>query len=357
MPDYRHIQSVRAGAFYWNFWRNERLNREIDLTDGDLCGLDLREINLSKVNLQGCDLSQSSLYHSDFSMSNLDGANLSGCDLRRTMFLGASLVGANLTNARLSKADFTKANLSGANLKGAQLEFSTFIETDVTGAILTNCSIYGISVWNLKGHILNQTGLKITPGGEQEITVDDLKVAQFIYLLLNRDDLRNVLNTITSKAVLILGRFTEERKIILDAMTNELRKYNLLPMIFDFERLTSKDLTETIKILAGISLFIIADITKPRSTPLELQAIVPDYQVPLVSILQAGEEPFAMLSSLIGAYDWALEPIIIYSSKENLLSGFKEAVIERAWSKHQELQARKTAKMKSQTIDDFLENG
>jgi hypothetical protein len=40
----------------------------------------------------------------------------------------------------------------------------------------------------------------------------------------------------TSKAVLILGRFTDERKAVLDALRDELRKRNYLPILFDFDK-------------------------------------------------------------------------------------------------------------------------
>jgi len=46
-------------------------------------------------------------------------------------------------------------------------------------------------------------------------------------------------------------------------------------MMFDFERSKERDFTETIRILAGLSRFIIADITNPKSSPLELQVTMP----------------------------------------------------------------------------------
>jgi hypothetical protein len=52
--------------------------------------------------------------------------------------------------------------------------------------------------------------------------------------------------------------------------------------------------TETVRLLAGIFCFVIADITNPRSATLELQATVPECMIPFVSILEKGEEPFAM---------------------------------------------------------------
>ena len=76
----------------------------------------------------------------------------------------------------------------------------------------------------------------ITREDEPEITVDNIEVAQFIYLLLHNAKIRDVIDTITSKAVLILGRFTEERKAVLDALREELRKRDYLPILFDFEK-------------------------------------------------------------------------------------------------------------------------
>ena len=89
--------------------------------------------------------------------------------------------------------------------------------------------------------------LIITPYNEPDIAVDNLEVAQFIYLLLNNEKIRDAIDTVAKKAVLILGRFTQDRKRVLDALRMELRNKGYLPILFDFERPTTKDFTETIK--------------------------------------------------------------------------------------------------------------
>jgi hypothetical protein len=50
------------------------------------------------------------------------------------------------------------------------------------------------------------------------------------------------------------------------------------------------------------------DITGPQSTPLELQAIVPNFKVPIVPIMKAGTKPFGVFEALLD-YPWVLPPI------------------------------------------------
>jgi hypothetical protein len=188
-----------------------------------------------------------------------------------------------------------------------------------------------VSVWNIKmNERTKQQNLIITDHGEPDVTVDNIKVAQFIYLLLNNQEIRDVIDTITSKAVLILGRFSKERKPVLDALRDALRNKGFLPIVFDFERPQGRDFTETIKVLAGMCCFVIADITNPRSAPLEVQATVPDYMIPFVPILQEGEQAFAMLSDLQGKHDWALGTRT-YNSCQELIEFLDDAVINRPW--------------------------
>jgi hypothetical protein len=144
--------------------------------------------------------------------------------LSRAHFFGANLSEADLTGAVLREADLRSANLMRARLNKANLDSSTMLGADLTGADLTDCRIYGVSAWSLKMEETTQQNLVITPYDEPEITVDNIEVAQFIYLLLKKQKIREVIDTITSKVVLILGRFTDDRKAVLDALREELRK-------------------------------------------------------------------------------------------------------------------------------------
>ena len=356
-----------ANLYGANLRKSELVEADLNNTNlirADLTGamLDLAEFGGARfagATLQGASLRNASLANSDLGESqstpgaSLVCADLAGAKLTNANLTGASLQGANLEWANLYWANLTRTNLRGANLRHSNLELATLIATDLTDANLTECRMYGISTWDLRLEGAIQRNLRVTPVDEPEITVDNLEVAQFVHLLLRREKLRNVIETITSKTVLILGRFTPERKAILDALADEVRLHKLIPIIFDFERSSTRDLTETIKVLAGLSLFVIADVTNPKSSPLELQATVPDYQIPFVIIIQDSEKPFAMMDDL-KKYDWVLKPILTYRSAEALRRAFKSAVLDRAWEKHKELSNRRAIGMTTKSIEDFL---
>ena len=126
-----------------------------------------------------------------------------------------------------------------------------------------------------------------------------------------------------------------------------------LPIVFDFERPTDLDFTETIKTLAGLCLFVVADITNPRSSPLELQATVPDYVLPFVPILQEGEPAFAMFQNLQSKNDWVTD-VQEYDSVQTLLAGLEPAVITPALELHDRLLQRKAQGLRSQKIREIL---
>jgi hypothetical protein len=232
------------------------------------------------------------------------------------------------------------------------------VNTKLSGADLSGARVYGISAWDLETDATTiQRDLVVSPSPraighdtDASVFVDDLEVAQFIYLMLRSEKIRNILTTIGNKAVLILGRFSPERKMVLDALRKRLRELDYLPMIFDFENVQDRTFTETIKVLAGLSRFIIADVTNPKSAPLELQATVPDYMVPFVPILQEGEEPFSMLGDL-QRYEWVMS-VKKYRTVEQLLDRLETRIIGPALKLHAELQFKKAEGIRMESLDD-----
>jgi uncharacterized protein YjbI with pentapeptide repeats len=366
MANDEHVALFKKGPRAWHAWRRE--NPDVRL---DLSGALLGEVAISRTNLSGADFSgaflgeahfeEAVLFGANFSGANLSGANISeaflnGADLRganlsgailgetrlikadlsgailsRAFLIGAVLreanfTGANLSEAVLNGADLRRANLSRTNLSGASLRAAILVDTDLTGADLTGSRIHGVSVWNVKLERIKQQNLVITREDEPAITVDNIEVAQFIYLLLRNQKVRDVIDTITSKVVLILGRFTDERKAVLDALREELRKRNYLPILFDFSVPATRDITETISLLARMARFVVADIADARSISQELAVIVPDLpSVPVQPLLLEGSAEYGMFEHF-KRYPWVLETYS-YASSERLIAGLGEHVI------------------------------
>ena len=340
------IRLLRRSVEEWNDWRWKLNYPDIDRSE-------MEEVALIAINLLDASITVSHKSGLDLAGANLDEADLRGADLMRADLRGAVLVGANLSGAYLSGADLSEANLTGANLSGSDLRWANLSKAIIENANLTRCRIYGISAWDLNLKNTIQNDLIITPLGKQpQITVDNLEVAQFIYLLLNKPKIRDVIDTIGKKAVLILGRFSE-RKNVLELISENLRKRDYLPIVFDFERPADRDFTETIMTLAGMSRFIIADITKPRSVPLESQAIIPNYMIPFVTIIQNGEEPYSMFQDLWQKHsDWVLDPLR-YESLKQLESVFDAAVIDQANERYSLLMKKKTRSMVIKDARDY----
>jgi hypothetical protein len=178
--------------------------------------------------------------------------------------------------------------------------------------------------------------LVVTPEDEPTVTVDNIQVAQFVFLLLHNEKIRDVIDTIGKKAVLILGRFTPERKAVLHALREGLRKRDYVPILFDFDKPASQDLTATVSTLAHLARFIIADITDPSSIPYELATVVPMTPVPVQPILLSGNSEFAMFPDLRRRHHWVLTTHR-YDSQTQLIADLGEKVIRPAELKVQDL--------------------
>src|SRR5262249_28283521 len=155
---------------------------------------------------------------SHFNLANLEGVDLSEARMNNVTFTRANLRGARLHQTNLSNSILTNTDLSGADLFEVKLNEAMLCGTNLSGATLSRCEVYGIAAWNTNLNGAQQADIIITPWSEPTITVDNLEIAQFIYVLLHNDRIRSVIDTITTKAILILGRFTNERKAVLDAI-------------------------------------------------------------------------------------------------------------------------------------------
>ena len=113
-----------------------------------------------------------------------------------------------------------------------------------------------------------------------------------------------------------------------------------MPVLFDFDKPFSCDLTETISTLAHMARFIIADITEAKSIPQELHTIVPNLpSVPIQPLLLGSATEYGMFEHF-RRYPWVLE-ICRYHDQDELIRYIQTKVIAPAEEKANALMAGK----------------
>lgn len=355
MASQEHLDILGRGVSAWNEWRARNPSIRPILTGASLHGADLSGANLDGADLDSADLSDCRAAQATFIETNLYRSDLSGTDCSASNFLRADLgenklvraklcrallPGANLRQADLREADLTEANLRGANffranltgsnLGGADLMGAQLVEANLIDANLSACRIYGVSAWNVQVNDgTKQRQLVVTDDGEPKVTTDDLEMAQFLHLMLHNEKLRDVIDTVTSKVVLILGRFSAERKAVLDAIREAVGSRHYVPVVFDFEQSPNRTTDETITLLARMARFIVADISDAKSVLQELRAIVPECPtIPVQPLIVSGQEEPGMFD-FFRRYPWVLHAVR-YADQSELLAHLDDSVIRPA---------------------------
>ena len=127
----------------------------------------------------------------------------------------------------------------------------------------------------------------------EQIEIDGLHISVFVDSLWRGNGVRDLVDGLTSTVVLLLGRFDPANKVVLDRLRDELRVRGYSAMLFDTTPAVSRDLSETVQVLARLSRFVIADLSDPRSSPHELQQFVPFVAVPTATVTR-GQPSFSM---------------------------------------------------------------
>ena len=314
-----HLEKFLEGSNAWNAWRAENPEVRPDLADVNFESLgpepydilNLREFE--DYDLSNCNLNRISARNCTFLACRFSGSAINFSDLCFSWMQSCHFDDVEMRVTRLGSAEFTNCSFYFADLSYCTAEETSFIDCKFVGTQLNHCSlvktkfcqtllqevcVYGTSVWDVDLSEAKQSDIFIREGGVG-ISVPSIELAQFVALLLDNRKVRDFIETLTSKMVLILGRFAPHRKQVLDNLKEALSECGYLPVIFDFENASTRDERETVRTLASLSRFVIADLSEPKSVPLELESIIPQFlSLPVQPIIAAGEKPFSMLSSL-----------------------------------------------------------
>jgi len=185
-----NCEKARDDGRSWNEWR--QMNPTVHPM--------LAEQELDRRDLSGFDFSYTNLCMAKLRHAILKGTSFHQAILAKAECYDADFSDANFCRTDLYETDLRKAKLIKANLQGVQLA-----GTDCRDAQFKECAVYRLSAWDLKldGAVQKRFRIlyrePISGGRELEVEVDDIEVAQFVYLLLHNEKIGDVIDTIEKK--------------------------------------------------------------------------------------------------------------------------------------------------------------
>jgi uncharacterized protein YjbI with pentapeptide repeats len=310
---------LREAIFHWATCSGTQLKEAKNLHQADFTSAYFRSLDLSGTNLAGAQLDFAEFHHVDLRETNLSHANLCGARLHEANLQGANLQGAflgcaNLVDAHLSHANLTNAYLVAAKLygadccdahfQGANLSRANLVWANLTRAILTNCRIYGISAWNIQVEGAVQKNIILTDEGQPTITIDDVRIAQFVHLYLTSQEIRAIVNSFTTRVVLTLMHPTTEHQHMLEALGKALRLSHYHLLLFDVTTLSSQKDLDVLDSLVSLARFLLVDL--PALPPVTNKASIG--LQPLVMDANIQDEE-TVLKDLKHHYHWILPTV------------------------------------------------
>ena len=341
------IELLKNGASGWNEWKKQHPDempklRQVNFLEElmkdkadyydlpEFYGIDFSDVDFHQAALRNCSFVDCCFDGARITFADLVDTYFGNCTFKGTTMRVSKIGSATFFNCTFDQADISYCSAQETSFEGSKfidvmMEHVSFVGNNFSDTELIGCSVYGISSWDLNLTNSTQKNLIVTKDDQPSITVDNIELAQFIYLMINNAKLRDIIDTITSKVVLILGNFSPERKVILDEIREKLRYYDYIPILFDFEGPESLDLTETVCTLAHMSRFVIADLSSPRSIPHELATNVPRLpSVTFYPLIVNTETEYAMFNNLL-VYNW-VKPVTRY--EPNQIGNILEKIVD-----------------------------
>lgn len=131
MADPLHYFTVYGGCQSVERWRRDNPDMRLDLDGANLRDLDLSGMDLSYASLRGALLTRTKLTGAKLDCADLDNSNI---------------IGADLDSATLNRASLSWAKLTGANCKAARLREANMIASELSHAVLTGADLFGANL-------------------------------------------------------------------------------------------------------------------------------------------------------------------------------------------------------------------
>ncbi|PCK08825.1 MAG: hypothetical protein COA42_07280 [Alteromonadaceae bacterium] len=165
------IKQLEKRAKSWNVWRKQQSPEDLILDGIELIGLNLENMDFSKLSIRNAVIKECNLRNVDFISSNLEGTILQKND-----FTNAKLIAARLNRADLSDSIMTGANMLTASTIGTKFENIDFRGHDLSSLNLKQASLASC---NLEGQKLTRINLANTNLKKANLKNTDLSHANF----------------------------------------------------------------------------------------------------------------------------------------------------------------------------------
>jgi hypothetical protein len=177
---------------------------------------------------------------------------------------------------------------------------------------------------------------EVRAGREQ--TIDNLRA---MMEHLDGAGVSRMLSDVADRSVLILGRFREDRKPVLDLIRRLIGAppFDYVPILFDFERPKDRTMIESVLRFAAVSRFVIADLSDPKWVLAELQQIVRNFRsLPVVPIIHAQQDEREVIAEFEG-YS-SVHPAVRYRDMPHLEAILHAQVVKPAEALYVDLRPR-----------------
>jgi len=284
---------------------------------------------------------------------DFSGLELTGVSIFAAFAEGLTIKNAIFKDVVIEEGDFSRANFSGSTFINTRFNKTILSDACFDGAVFVNCNlnrvnlsdanfsvkeiretvVYGISSWGLnvsEDSIQSKLIIEKTYGFYSDflknkripMMVDNIELAQFVYYLTDHKKMRDTINILNDKGVLLLGKFKHGGLERLYNLRQWFSDRNYMPMIFDFDRPDGMDFTETIVTMAGLSKLIVTDLSGD-SVPHELHAILSTFTKPVIAYHDGN--PYSMVRDLKrkNAY---FQEISYDGTEQDLLNQLPDAV-------------------------------
>ena len=253
-----------------NLYKNLPDLRFAKFDEFDLVGAKFQHANLQKATFFRSDSSSIKLtncFAADTKWNNsvLDDAVFDNCDLHHSNFSNTQLKRAVFKNCILTNAYFRNSVLTETTFINCDLRHSNLSEINLNKSNFDNVKLYGTSLWDLKYDTIYAKNIDLSKNGKGEIMT-----------ILEDDKLVEVINTLKSNTVVILGADSKDDSLsLLEKIGKKARSFGFTPIIVkNLREIDGESFTKKAIMYSLIAKFVIIENSNPSGHILEFNKVL-----------------------------------------------------------------------------------